>query len=447
MRYLILGLGRQGKGIVEFLLENNEIVYGYDQNEEKKEDFLKYKNFQWVREEDIKKLKNIKNLVAIVSAGINDENPVLKKINEFCSAISDIEFVYSFIKNSTIIAITGTNGKSTTTCLIGEILLKDKRKVFYGGNLAPGKPAIEAARLKKEFNVLEVSSFQLARIRNFKPNIGVLLNINYEHLDWHKSFEEYQRIKMRIFENQTEKDFCVINKNLISNPYFNVRYPIIKIFSTDDKFSDAYYDKIKKKFFINFNDHIHPVINMEELKFIGKVYYENILATILISKILGISEKNLIEGLKNFKGLPHRLELVRENNGVKYINNSMCTNPTAGTKSLLVFNKKVILITGGKEKNLPLEDYIETISKKAKYVILFGENKERLKKELIKVNYRNFFLTESLKEAVVKAKEISKKGDIVLFSPAFASFDYFQDFIERGEKFKKFVYEIEKDKN
>ncbi len=447
MRYLVLGLGRQGKGIVEFLLENNEIVYGYDQKEEKKKDFLKYKNFQWVREEDIKKLKNIKNLVVIASAGINDENPVLKKINEFFSVISDIEFVYSFIKNTTIIAVTGTNGKSTTTCLIGEVLLRDKKEIFYGGNLAPGKPAIEAVRLKKEFNVLEVSSFQLARIRNFKPNIGILLNISYDHLDWHKNFEEYQRTKIRIFENQTEKDFCIINKNLIFNPYFNVHQPIIKIFSTDDKLSDAYYDKIKKKFYINLEGRTHPIIKMEELKFIGKIHSENILATILVSKILGVKEENLIEGLKNFKGLPHRLELVVEKNGIKYINNSMCTNPTAGTKSLLAFNKKVILITGGKEKNLPLEDYVKVISKKARYVILFGENKERLKKELLKRNYRNFSLAESLKEAVVKAKEISKKGDIILFSPAFASFDYFQDFIERGEKFKKFVYEIEKDKN
>lgn len=447
MRYLILGLGRQGKGIAEFLLENNEIVYGYDQNEEKNKEFLKYKTFQWVREEDIRKLKNIKDLIVIASAGINDENPIVKMVNDFHSVISDVEFVYSFIKNTVIIAITGTNGKSTTTCLIGEILLRDKKNVFYGGNLAPGRPAIEAARLKKEFNVLEVSSFQLARIKSFKPNIGVLLNINYDHLDWHKTFEEYQKSKMRIFENQTKKDFCVINKNLISNPYFNVYRPIIKIFSINDKFSDAYYDEIKKKFFINFNGYTLPIINMGELKFIGKSHSENILAAILVSKILGVSEENLREGLKNFKGLPHRLEVVIENKGIKYINNSMCTNPIAGINSLLVFNKKVILITGGKEKNLPLEDYIEVVSKKAKYVILFGENKEKLKKELLKINYRNFSLAESLKEAVVKAKEISKKGDIILFSPAFASFDYFQDFIERGEKFKKFVYEIEKDKN
>ncbi len=447
MRYLILGLGRQGKGIAEFLLENNEIVYGYDQNEEKGKEFLKYKTFQLVREEDIKKLKNIKDLIVIVSAGINDENPVVKMINNSHSIISDIEFVYSFIKNTVIIAITGTNGKSTTTCLIGEILLRDKKNVFYGGNLTPGKPAIEAVREKKEFNVLEVSSFQLARIKSFKPNIGVLLNINYDHLDWHKSFEDYQRSKMRLFENQTKKDFCVINKNLIFNPYFNVYRPIIKIFSTDDKFSDAYYDKIKKKFFVNFNGYSLPVINMKELKFIGKTHSENILAAILVSKILGVREENLIDGLKNFQGLPHRLELVIENKGIRYINNSMCTNPTAGINSLLIFNQKVILITGGKEKNLPLEDYIKVISKKAKYVILFGENKEKLKEELLKINYQNFLLVESLKEAVVKAKEISKKGDIILFSPAFASFDYFQDFIERGEKFKKFVYEIEKDKN
>ncbi|MEO0113650.1 MAG: UDP-N-acetylmuramoyl-L-alanine--D-glutamate ligase, partial [candidate division WOR-3 bacterium] len=116
MRYLVLGLGRQGKGITKFLLENNEIVYGYDQNEERKKEFLRYKNFQWIKEEDIKKLKNIKNLIVIASAGIHDENPIIKTASQFWPIISDIEFVYSFIKNTTIIAVTGTNGKSTTTC-------------------------------------------------------------------------------------------------------------------------------------------------------------------------------------------------------------------------------------------------------------------------------------------------------------------------------------------
>ncbi|MCS7249358.1 MAG: UDP-N-acetylmuramoyl-L-alanine--D-glutamate ligase [candidate division WOR-3 bacterium] len=447
MRYLMLGLGRQGKGIVEFLLENNEIVYGYDRDEEKKKEFLKYKNFQWVKEQEIKKLRNRKDLIVIVSAGINDENPVVKMVKEFHQIISDIEFVYSFIKDSIIIAITGTNGKSTTTYLIGEILLRDKKDVFYGGNLAPGKPAIEAVRLKKKFNVLEVSSFQLARIKDFKPYIGVLLNISYEHLDWHKSFEEYQRIKMRIFENQTEKDYCVINKNLVFNPYFNVFKPKILTFSVEDKSANAYYDKVEKKFFINLGDHIYSILNIEELKFIGKIHYENILAAILVSKILEVKEENLIESLKNFKGLPHRLELILEKKGRKYINNSMCTNPAAGITSLSFFDKKVILITGGKEKNLPLEEYIKAVSQKAKYVILFGENKEKLKEKLLEINYHEFFLAETLKEAVIKAKEVSKEGDIILFSPAFASFDYFRDFIERGEKFKEIVYEIEKDKD
>lgn len=447
MRYLVFGLGRQGKGIVKFLLENNENVYGYDKDEEKKKEFLKYKNFQWVGEEDIKKFRNMKDLVVIVSAGINDENLVLKEIKKFHSVISDIEFVYSFIKDSIIIAVTGTNGKSTTTSLLGEILLKDGKDVFYGGNLAPGKPAIEAVWLKRKFNIFEVSSFQLARIKDFKPHIGVLLNISYDHLDWHRSFEEYQRVKMRIFENQTEKDYCVINKNLTTNPYFNVFKPIIKTFSIDNKSSDAYYDKIKRDFFVNLDGYPKPIINIGEIKFIGKTNYENILAVILVSKILGVREENLIKGLKDFKGLPHRLELILEKNGIKYINNSMCTNPIAGINSLLAFDKKVILITGGKEKNLPLEEYIKTISQKAKYVILFGENKEKLKEKLLEINYHKFFLAETLKEAVRKAKEVSKEGDIILFSPAFASFDYFQDFIERGEKFKEIVYEVEKDKN
>lgn len=444
MKYLILGLGTQGKGIANFLLENNEIVYGYDKNEEKLEEFLEYKNFQPVKEREIKKLRDVKDLLVIVSPGINDKNPILQNIAGFHEIISDIEFVYSFIKNKIIIAIGGTNGKSTTTCLIGEILLKDRRDVFYGGNLAPGKPAIEAVHLKKEFNVLEVSSFQLARIKNFKPHIGVLLNISYDHLDWHKNFEEYSKAEIRIFENQIEKDYCVINKNLIYNSYFKVDKPVIRIFSTYDKDADAYYDRIKKEFFINLGNFPKKVVNIEELKLIGKHHYENILAAILVSKILGVKEEALIEGLKNFNDLPHRLELVIEKNGIKYVNNSMCTNPDAGISSLSVFEQKVILITGGKEKNLPLEDYIRVISEKAKYVILFGENKEKLKKKLLEVGYYNFSMAETLKEAVTKAKEASEKGDIILFSPAFASFDYFRDFIERGEKFKQVVYEIEK---
>jgi UDP-N-acetylmuramoylalanine--D-glutamate ligase len=444
MRYLVLGLGRQGKGIVQFLLENNEMVYGYDKEEEKVKEFIKYKNFCPLKEEEIIKMKNVKNLLVIVSAGINNENPILQSLANFCEVISDIEFVYHYIKDKTIIAITGTNGKSTTTCLIGEILLKDNKEVFYGGNLAPGKPAIEAVREKKEFNVLEISSFQLARIKNFKPYIGVLINISYDHLDWHKNFEEYFKAKMRIFENQTEKDYCVINKILIDHPYFETPKSIIYTFSTYDKKANAYYDEVKEEFYINFGNLTKKILNAQELRLIGKCHQENILAAILVSKILAVKEEVLLAGLKNFKGLPHRLELVMEKGGISYINNSMCTNPTAGIKSLLAFEKEVILITGGKEKNLPLEDYVRTISEKAKYVILFGENKEKLKEKLLAIGYKNFSLAESLKEAVIKAKEVSQKGDIILFSPAFASFDYFQDFMERGEKFKEVVYEIEK---
>jgi len=447
MKYLVLGLGRQGKGIVEFLLENNEIVYGYDKDKEKTKEFVKHKNFYPLEEKEIIKMKNVKNLLVIVSAGISNENPILQPLLNFCEVISDIEFVYHYIKDKTIIAITGTNGKSTTTCLIGEVLLKDNKEVFYGGNLAPGKPAIEAVREKKEFNVLEVSSFQLARIRNFKPHIGVLLNIAYDHLDWHKNFEEYFKAKIRIFENQTEKDYCVINKNLIHHHCFKTPKSIIYTFSTYDKNANAYYEELRKDFYINLSNIAKKILNAKELQLIGKHHQENILATILVSKILEVKEEVLLAVLKNFKDLPHRLELVMEKEGIRYINNSMCTNPTAGIKSLLAFENKVILITGGKEKNLPLEDYVRTISEKAKYVILFGENKEKLKEKLLAISYKNFSLAESLKEAVTKAKEISQKGDIILFSPAFASFDYFQDFIERGEKFKQVVYEIEKSEN
>jgi UDP-N-acetylmuramoylalanine--D-glutamate ligase len=433
-KLMIYGLGRAGMSLARFLVGKSATVYAYDDNPKAEnrdvKELSKNRNFTLIDD-----INQVKPDIIVCSPGIPSEAPLITAlIKKGIPVIDEIEFTSYFIDKD-IIAITGTNGKSTTTALIGTILAADPKKVFYGGNLAPGLPFSSALLDQaKDYYVVEVSSFQLERCYDFSPRVALLLNITEDHFDRHRSKEEYVALKFRIFANQKQDDFAIVNFDdpVIMANLSRIRSKIL-FFSTEKMVDGAYYQNGMIYFK---GEKICPI---SSIKILGKHNLKNVLAAICATKITGVKNQSIELALGQFTGLPHRLELVRELNGVRYINNSMCTNPDAGLNSLAAISTPIILITGGKEKNLAIGEYIYAIVKKAKYAILIGENRNRLKTELEKMHYDSLEIADSLEKAVARAKAKAVKGDTVLFSPGFASFDSFANFIERGEVFRNVV--------
>ncbi|MEO0092443.1 MAG: UDP-N-acetylmuramoyl-L-alanine--D-glutamate ligase [candidate division WOR-3 bacterium] len=487
-RIAILGLGRVGKLVAKYLLNKGEEVYIYDDNPEifQNKDirqFIQNPNCVVMTKKTARLVAN-QIVLAICSPGIGPKNPVVKILArskipvideiDFTSleitrvAFSNHQFIshkpiialspnttissyYSFISKNKIdfsktlkinlgaspkiIAITGTNGKSTATVLLGKILSTAGKRIFYGGNLAPGLPFAQVLfEPLQDYYVIEVSSFQLERSFYFHPHIAILLNITPDHLNRHQTLKQYREIKFRIFANQSSKDYAIINAddNAITVYTDKIRSRIF-YFSRNHKTNGAYLDGDN----IYFQD--EKICSRRDIKLLGEHYWDSVLAVITAAKFLKIDNKSIVEVLKKFQGLEHRLEYVRTIGGVKYINNSMCTNPAAGVAALNVFSEPMVLITGGAEKKLNVKEYINTIVKKAKWTVLLGENRKRLALMLKNKGYFNFSLANSLKEAVMIAKNKAVRGDLILFSPGFASFDAFRDFQERGNAFKTIV--------
>lgn len=338
----------------------------------------------------------------IVSPGVSRDSPLLIWAEaEKIPIISEIEFAYLHCP-APIVAITGTNGKTTVTTLLGEILNNAKRKAIVCGNIGrPFSGEILKGIGSQHMVVLEVSSFQLERIVRFRPRIAVLLNISEDHLDRYRDFDEYFKTKTLIFSNQKEADWAVLNykelnlRKLVSNAKSKVK------FFGEDKMN------------------------------------QNYSAVLAVGSILGISKHLMLDVIDKFKGIEHRLEYVDTIGGVKFINDSKATNTSSTIWALEQLTSPIILIAGGREKGSNFEPVVRLIAEKVKAVVLIGEARQNIKKVLAnKVLIRQ---ARSLDEAVLLTKQISRRGDSVLFSPMCASFDMFKDFEERGRKFKEIV--------
>lgn len=324
-----------------------------------------------------------------------------------------------------VIAITGTNGKSTTTALIGEMLNSAGKKAWVGGNigLALIGDINEAARA--EYVVLEVSSYQLEVTPSLKPYVAVLLNITPDHLDRYDSFSAYVAAKALIGKNQTEGDWIVYNDNdpIVSE---NVKkFKSKKVPMSEVMGSGSWVCSLQS----------------DVCSLIGAHNKENISAAILTAEIAGLTTSEMKAGLKNFKGLPHRLEFVREVGGVSYYNDSKGTNVGAVVKSIESFDSPIILIAGGLDKNTGYDALKEMIIGKVRSIMAIGEAAERIKNELGSVVDVSIFA--SLEDAVKAASNAAHPGDVVLLSPACASFDMFRDYAHRGEVFVECVNNLE----
>lgn len=439
---LILGLGRSGIAAAIKVSELGANVIANDNRDTIKNiDSIKpYVKNIVLGNHPLELLKNCD--LIIVSPGVPDNIDILEKAREKnIPIISELELGYRLVK-SPIIAITGTNGKTTTTTLIGEILKNDGKKVIIAGNI--GTPLVEEVNNDKEANyiVLEVSSFQLQNIMHFRPKISVILNITEDHLNRHKTFDRYISAKAKILKNQNKNDFTVLNADDdIVSSFANYSKANVVFFSRKKELDEGVYVK-DGVIVVKRNGSILPVLKSDELGIKGKHNLENALAAICVGVILGINLNTIAETLKVFRGVEHRLEYVTTISGVRFINDSKGTNPDASIKAIEAIDGPLILIAGGYNKNSDFSDFVKAFEDKVKELILIGETAHVIGKEAKKCGFSSINFATSMHDAVFLAYKLSQPGDTVLLSPACASWDMFKSFEERGRVFKDAVYSL-----
>lgn len=369
----------------------------------------------------------------IPSPGVAAENPLLSEAAASgIPVLSEIELAYRFFR-APLVAVTGTNGKSTTTTLIGEMVKAGGQKVFVGGNL--GTPFIGAVSGEWDWGVLEISSFQLEWIERFRPRIAVLLNVTEDHLDRYTTFDDYRRAKERIFEAQSEGEFAVLNREdpRVWALKANVKSRVIS-FGFAEVSEGAYATANMIVWRDGANEERFP---LADVKIQGVHNVENMMAAVAAAKLAGIARQPIQQTLESFPGLEHRLEFVREKDGVSYYNDSKGTNVGAVVKSLAGFSAPVILIAGGVDKGGDYGPLEEGIKRKVRRLVLFGAAKNVIARALGPLT--ETVIVENLTAAVGDAAAAARAGDVVLLSPACSSFDQFRNYAERGRSFKNLV--------
>lgn len=378
----------------------------------------------------------------VISPGVPSDIPILEEARSLgIPIISEIELAYRFCK-APIMAITGTNGKTTTTTLTGEIFTAAYKEVAVRGNI--GHPLIEdiTSLSDKGVVIAEISSFQLENIKDFRPKISLILNLTPDHLNRHGSFEDYIAAKKKIFSNQQQSDYTVLNyddkliRELTSETEGQVVY-----FSRRSKLDNGIYVE-EGEIINNLTADKETLIQIDETGIKGPHNLENTLGALTVALLSGINSGVIKRVLKKFSGIEHRIEEVAVIEGRKYINDSKATNPAAAMKALETFSAPITLIAGGMDKKADLTEFAVSITENVKNLILLGETATKIKKEVLKFGFNNIKQVTSIGEAVKTAKEVSVNGSIVLLAPGCASWDMFESYKERGNKFKKEVMSL-----
>ena len=440
---LVAGIADTGIAASNLLVRNKAMVMAVDDKNEAdlKDNLAKLHSSVQVRTGGLA-VENVSDFdLIVVSPGINMRNKLLRKAKDKSIPIwSEIELASRFI-NRPIIAITGTNGKTTTTSMTCNILKDCGEKVYMGGNI--GFPVSNIADGASQYNyiLLEISSFQLEWIDQFRPSISVILNITEDHLDRHLDFQEYVSMKKKIFQNQGEKDYLVLNKDDPATSSIKPKNNIKKLyFSRVEEVKDGAFLR-NNNIVIRLNGEEKMIGSVNKLNAKGVHNIENGLASALVGSICKARPENIMNSLSQFEGIHHRMEFVREINGVRFVNDSKGTNVGATIKSLESFDCPIILIAGGKDKGGNYEPLGDLIKRKVKSLFLIGASKTKIRAVL--PGYRNVEDVSTLEDAVEKAFLRAKAGEVVLFSPACSSFDMFKNYEERGNVFKKAVLALQ----
>jgi len=365
----------------------------------------------------------------VLSPGVPPEIEALKAARDKgIPIISEIELAFRYIQGE-IVAITGSNGKTTTTSLTAAILKRTERPVQLGGNIGVAMSRLVKTSTPDTINVIETSSFQLDGIRCFRPKVGVLLNITPDHLDRYADFQAYRASKFRLFENQTSGDIAILNRD--DGQVFPPPYPIrsqIRTFSRRAIEDNA----------ITLAGHV--LMPVRDVPLRGAHNLENVLAAATVALCYGVRYEAIAESIRAFGAVEHRLEFVREIKGVAFYNDSKATNVDSTIKAVESFDRGVIIILGGKDKGAPYAPLVEAMEGRVKHVLLIGQAAQQIS-DAIGGRFPTTFVA-TMKDAITTGVSLAHTGDVVLLSPACASFDMFDNYEHRGRVFKDAVKEL-----
>ncbi len=379
----------------------------------------------------------------VLSPGIPCDLPFLNEAhNRSIPVWGEIELAYSLCPCG-IIAITGTNGKTTTTALVGEIMRAYNSGTEVVGNI--GVPFCDKVTGLKhqDLVVAEISSFQLETVHNFRPNIAAVLNITTDHLNRHKTMENYIYMKSRIFGNQQKDDFLILNyDNPITATMYNYTESGTVYFSRLTLLQEGVFVDGLGNIQVRLPWISEQVIHINDLQIPGKHNLENALAAVAIAVCAGVPLNIIRQTLCNFSGVEHRIEFVRELGGVSFYNDSKATNPDSAIKAIEAFNQPIVLIAGGSDKGSDYGDWVKLFPNKVRHLVIIGEVSNQIKQTCDAYNFSNYSFANTFEEAVQAAYSKAYNGDCVLLSPACASFDMFQNFEHRGKVFKDLVWRL-----
>lgn len=443
--YLVIGSARSGLATAKYLVDQGKEVYLSDMNLELLPKARNLLNKLPVRNFIFGKQPKIADLgveAVIISPGIPlSISPIIEANNLDIPVFGEIELAFDST-NANIIGITGTNGKTTTTSLVGHLLENNDYRSAVVGNI--GIPMIEVAPQLNEDDVLicELSSFQLDTIINFRSNIALILNLTPDHLDRHHTIENYLEAKANILKNQKIEDKIILNQD--DNLVFSLKDRAVGEVWTISQYNEVdrgIYLKNDQLILRDKNDKV--LLSKNDLQIKGRHNLENAMGAALIAYLYGVSIEKIIEKMKTFQGVSHRMEFVANIDNITYINDSKGTNPDATIKALESYNNPIVLILGGKNKGSDFTDLVKIVKEKCRHVVVLGETKPLIIETLNRFGDIDYSECTSFEESIHIAKKQAMSGDIVLLSPACASWDMFKSFEERGELFKKVVKEFE----
>ncbi|MDO6449740.1 UDP-N-acetylmuramoyl-L-alanine--D-glutamate ligase [Oceanobacillus profundus] len=436
---VVLGLARSGTAAAEALLANDKTIRVHDkQATEQDETVIRLKEMGAeviIGSHPISILDGMD--LVIKNPGISYDNPIVAEaIRRDIPIITEIELAY-YLFDGPIIGVTGSNGKTTTTTLVTDMLKKSERPVRVAGNI--GIVATEAVQSMQddEALVLELSSFQLQGTEKFRPTTAILLNIFEAHLDYHKTLSNYKQAKFNIFRNQTKDDYLIYNAEdkAIAEEVKDARAKLIP-FSVHQKLEAGAWIDDKYVYFKN-----EKIIELKEIVLVGEHNLQNILAAIAAAKLNGATNEGIYRVLTTFSGVEHRLQFVENINGRLFYNDSKATNILATQKALDSFKQPTILLAGGLDRGNEFTD-LKPHLKHVRAMVVFGQTASKLKELAAEVGIEKVIESENVEDAVHAAHSISEENEVILLSPACASWDQYRTFEERGDMFVQAVHKL-----
>lgn len=447
-KFLVAGAGKSGIGSVNLLLKTGADVSLYDGKEDLEKEALYEKLYEKkeiplilgnITKEDVSKFD-----LLVLSPGISVNAPIAQMFRDQEKPVwSEIELAYQASKGR-IAAITGTNGKTTTTAMLGKIMSDYLDSVYVVGNIGTPYTSVALDTKEETVTVAEISSFQLETIQDFQPAVSAILNITEDHLNRHHTMEEYIRVKELITSNQTKDQVCVLNyEDEVLRTFGESGQVKAKVvyFSSLRELSQGIFLR-GKEIVLRAGEKEFVITTTDRLKILGRHNHENTMAAAAMAYYAGVPVENIKKSVENFVAVEHRIEYVTEKNGVVYYNDSKGTNPDAAIKGIQAMDRPTLLIGGGYDKQSSYDEWIEAFDGKVRFLVLIGQTREKIEETAHKCGFMNTILADNLEEAVKICAEKANKGDAVLLSPACASWGQFDNYEQRGRMFKEYVYAL-----